>query len=61
MASVQDLRRRIRSIRNTRKITKAMERIAASRILKAQQRVNAGVLSPEEAAEAIRSLGRNVR
>ena len=31
MASVQDLKRRIRSIRNTRKITKAMELVASAR------------------------------
>ena len=35
------LRRRIRSIQSTKKITKAMELIAASRIAKAQQRVAA--------------------
>jgi F-type H+-transporting ATPase subunit gamma len=33
------LRRRIRSVQSTKKITKAMELIAASRIVKAQQRV----------------------
>jgi F-type H+-transporting ATPase subunit gamma len=35
------LRRRIRSVQSTKKITKAMELIAASRIVKAQQRVAA--------------------
>ena len=35
------LRRRIRSIQSTKKITRAMELIAASRILKAQARVHA--------------------
>ena len=39
MASVQDLKRRVRSVKNTRKITKAMELIAASRIQKALARV----------------------
>src|SRR5579864_513928 len=33
------LRRRIRSVQSTKKITKAMELIAASRIVRAQQRV----------------------
>ena len=33
------LRRRIRSIQSTKKITRAMELIAASRIVRAQQRV----------------------
>ena len=36
MASVQDLKRRIRSIRNTRKITKAMELVASARLRRAQ-------------------------
>ncbi len=39
MATVQDLKRRIRSIRNTRKITKAMELVASARLRKAQARI----------------------
>src|SRR5271155_4843946 len=35
------LRRRIRSVQSTRKITKAMELIAASRIVRAQNRIAA--------------------
>jgi F-type H+-transporting ATPase subunit gamma len=41
MASVQDLKRRIRSVRNTRKITKAMELVASARLRRAQQRIEA--------------------
>lgn len=41
MASVQDLRRRIRSVRNTRKITKAMELVASARLRRAQARIEA--------------------
>src|ERR1700757_959151 len=41
MASVQDLKRRIRSIRNTRKITKAMELVAGARLRRAQERIEA--------------------
>ena len=37
------LRRRIRSVQSTKKITRAMELIAASRIVKAQARVVAAV------------------
>jgi F-type H+-transporting ATPase subunit gamma len=40
-ASVQDLRRRIRSVTNTRKITKAMELVASARLRRAQQRIEA--------------------
>ncbi len=39
MASLQDIRRRIRGVRNTAQITKAMELVAASRMRRAQQRV----------------------
>jgi F-type H+-transporting ATPase subunit gamma len=41
MASVQDIRRRIRSITNTRKITRAMELVAAAKLRKAQARIEA--------------------
>src|SRR5437660_2668924 len=41
MASVQDLRRRIRSVRNTRKITKAFELVASARLRRAQARIKA--------------------
>ena len=40
-AQLRVYRRRIRSVRSTQKITRAMELIAASRIVKAQQRVTA--------------------
>lgn len=39
MASLRDLRRRIRSVQNTQKITKAMELVAAARMRRAQERV----------------------
>src|SRR5438876_9506467 len=41
MASVQDLKRRIRSITNTRKIMKAMELVASARLRRAQARIEA--------------------
>ncbi|HCU49397.1 MAG TPA: F0F1 ATP synthase subunit gamma [Micromonosporaceae bacterium] len=40
---VRVLRRRIRTTRSTKKITKAMELVATSRIAKAQERVNASL------------------
>jgi F-type H+-transporting ATPase subunit gamma len=42
MASTRDLRRRIKSIRNTSQITKAMQRVAAAKMRKAQQAAVAG-------------------
>jgi F-type H+-transporting ATPase subunit gamma len=50
------LRRRIRSVQSTKKITKAMELIAASRIVKAQQRVAAARPYSERITEVIRNL-----
>ena len=41
MASVQDINRRIRSVRNTRKITRAMELVAAAKLRRAQGRIEA--------------------
>ena len=52
MPSLRDIRRRIRSVRNTAKITKAMELVAASRLRRAQQRVTAA----RPYAEAMRTL-----
>ncbi|MGP8161338.1 MAG: ATP synthase F1 subunit gamma [Candidatus Dormibacteria bacterium] len=39
MASLRDLRRRIRTVANTQKITKAMELVAASKLRRAQERM----------------------
>jgi F-type H+-transporting ATPase subunit gamma len=50
------LRRRIKSVQSTKKITKAMELIAASRIMKSQQRVNAARPYSEQITEVIRNL-----
>ena len=39
MSSQRDIRRRIASVQNTRKITKAMQMVAAARLRRAQQRI----------------------
>jgi F-type H+-transporting ATPase subunit gamma len=41
MASQRDIKRRITSVQNTRKITKAMEMVAAARLRRAQMRIEA--------------------
>ena len=41
MASTQDLKRRVRSITNTRKVTKAMELVASARLRRSQMRIEA--------------------
>src|SRR6059058_703514 len=50
------LKRRIKTVESTKKITKAMELIAASRIVKAQQRVAAARPYSEQITEVIRNL-----
>jgi F-type H+-transporting ATPase subunit gamma len=50
------LRRRMRSVQATKKITKAMELIATSRIVKAQQRVAAARPYSERITEVLRNL-----
>jgi F-type H+-transporting ATPase subunit gamma len=49
-------RRRIRSVQSTKKITKAMELIAASRIVKAQSRMNNARPYSEELSRALAAL-----
>jgi F-type H+-transporting ATPase subunit gamma len=41
VASTQDLKRRVRSITNTRKVTRAMELVASARLRRAQMRIEA--------------------
>jgi F-type H+-transporting ATPase subunit gamma len=51
------LRRRITTVQSTKKITRAMELIAASRIVRAQARVAAAVPYSEQITEVVRDLG----
>jgi F-type H+-transporting ATPase subunit gamma len=41
LATTQDIKRRLRSVRNTRKITKAMELVAAAKLRRAEARIEA--------------------
>ena len=50
------LRSRIRSVQATKKITRAMELIAASRIVKAQQRVQSAVPYSEMITNVVKDL-----
>jgi F-type H+-transporting ATPase subunit gamma len=50
------LRRRIKSVQSTKKITRAMELIAASRIVKAQARVHAAQPYADGITEVVRDL-----
>lgn len=53
------LRRRIKSVQSTKKITRAMELIAATRVAKAQQRANEARPYSEQLTEVIQHLAEN--
>ena len=55
-AQLRIYRRRIRSVKATKKITKAMELISASRIVKAQQRVAASSPYANELTRAVTAV-----
>jgi F-type H+-transporting ATPase subunit gamma len=55
-AQLRVYRRRIRSVQSTKKITRAMELIAASRIVKAQQAVNAALPYTRQLTRVISAL-----
>jgi F-type H+-transporting ATPase subunit gamma len=55
-AELREIRRRIRSVQSTMKITRAMELIAASRIIKAQQRVAAAQPYTAKMDDVIRNV-----
>ncbi len=62
MPSLKDIRRRIRSVSNTRQITKAMKMIAAARLRKAQAAIEARRPYAKRIADVITSLaGRTER
>jgi F-type H+-transporting ATPase subunit gamma len=62
-AQLRVFKRRIRSITATKKITKAMEMIAAARIVKAQRAVNASTPYAQELTRAVAAVaqGSNLR
>lgn len=55
-AQLRIYRRRIRSVKSTKKITRAMELISASRIVKAQQRVAASTPYANELTRAVSAV-----
>jgi F-type H+-transporting ATPase subunit gamma len=60
MANVLDLRRRIRSVKSTRQITKAMKMIAAAKLRRAQERAMSGRPYASMLASVINSLMRHI-
>ena len=60
MASMRQIRTRIRTSKNIQQITKAMKMVAAARLKRAQDRVQAARPYSEKMREAMSSLGRAV-
>jgi len=60
MASTRDIRRRIKSVKNTRQITKAMELVAASKMKKAQAAAIAGRAYAQLMADMLAALASRV-
>src|SRR5579863_8962063 len=60
MANVLDLRRRIRSVKNTRQITKAMKMVAAAKLRRAQERALAARPYAQMITSVLESLVRRV-
>jgi F-type H+-transporting ATPase subunit gamma len=60
VASTRDIRRRIKSVKNTRQITKAMELVAASKMKRAQQAALAGRPYAELMARMLAALADRV-
>src|SRR6476646_7672480 len=56
MPSLRDIRRRIRSVKNTAQITKAMELVAASRMRRAQQNVQSARPFSQKVLEVIADI-----
>jgi F-type H+-transporting ATPase subunit gamma len=60
MANVLDLRRRIRSVKNTRQITKAMKMVAAAKLRRAQERALAARPYAQMITSVLESLIRRI-
>ena len=60
MANVLDLRRRIRSVKNTRQITKAMKMVSAAKLRRAQERALAARPYARMITSVLQSLTRRV-
>ncbi len=60
MANVLDLRRRIRSVKNTRQITKAMKMVSAAKLRRAQERAMAARPYARMIASVLVSLTRRI-
>ncbi len=60
MANLKELRGRIRSVKNTQQITKAMKMVAAAKLRRSQERVQAGRPYSQRMARMIQSIAARV-
>ena len=60
MASLQDIRRRIRSVKSIQQITKAMKMVAAARLRRAQMAAVANKPYADKMAEVVENVAANV-
>lgn len=60
MAKTQDIKRRIRSVQNTRQLTKAMKMVSAAKLRRAQEAVNAARPYAEQMTEILASVAGRV-
>jgi F-type H+-transporting ATPase subunit gamma len=60
MATLQDIRRRIRSVQSTQKITRAMKLVAAAKLRRAQDRILGARPYAEKMAELVAALVRGL-
>jgi len=61
MPSAQDIRRRIKSVKNIQQITKAMKMVAAARLRRAQERANSSKPYTEKIRQVLASVAANAR
>ncbi len=56
MPSLKDIRRRLRTVKSTQKITRAMETVSAVKLRRAQERLSAARPHADKLAEVVRAL-----
>lgn len=61
MKGTREIKRRIRSVKNTQQITKAMEMVAAAKLRRAQERAQAARPYAEKMREVIASIARGTK
>ena len=60
MSGTKEIRTKIKSIQNTKKITKAMEMVAASKMRKVQESMNRSRPYNEKIKDVIKNIGEGV-